>query len=119
MQASMQFAVGERLYYTGPDYVFRDGDRVAYGEQAEVVGPARDGEDKLKVNFPGNKMPMDLCLAQLSRSEPPLQLVDPRVDKLLEEFLQRARGGAAAGPDSSPEAHGRGGAEDDDGRCAL
>jgi len=67
------YRVGEKVFWTGANKPFADGDKLVHGGQGEVVGPA-DGTHKGKgvcVLFLGNKDSIDCLLTELSRVAPP------------------------------------------------
>ena len=67
------YAVGEKVYYTGANQTFTDGDKLTHGQRGEVTGPAtcetHVGKG-LDVMFPGNKVNISCYLTNLSRSKP-------------------------------------------------
>ena len=68
------YKAGEKLYYIGAGETVSTGDRIVYGEQGEVMGPAvakRLGEERLAIKFPNNKGLIACLRGNLSRSPPP------------------------------------------------
>jgi hypothetical protein len=52
------YTVGEKVFFTGANQTFDDGDKLVHGQQGEVVGPATSEQAKgegVDVLFPGNK----------------------------------------------------------------
>ena len=65
------YTLGELLYFTGVSQTASSGDKVAHGQQGEVVGPATGENTKgkgLTMRFPGNKGIIDCQLTNLSRA---------------------------------------------------
>jgi hypothetical protein len=67
--AAAAYRTSEKVYFTGMAQTFPNGDRLEYGKQGKVVGPATGGPS-FKVQFPGNKGPLYMWLNQLSRTAP-------------------------------------------------
>jgi hypothetical protein len=65
------YTVGEKVFYTGSSQTWDDGDKVAHGQQGEVVGPGTgdDGDNIKRVNvlFPGNKANINCRLTEVRR----------------------------------------------------
>ena len=66
------YRVGEKVYYKWASQTLSDGDRVEYGKQGEVTGPATGEEVGTHINvlFPGNKRNVECLLSKLSRTAP-------------------------------------------------
>ena len=67
------FSIGQKVYYTGDSKTLASGNRIAYGEQCEIMGPADSDEpkpDQLNVQFPGRDRHVNMLLSSLSRSQP-------------------------------------------------
>jgi len=64
--------LGDRLYYTGVNKSFKSGNKLMYGQQGAVVGPATDKHqgNGLKLQFPGNRSSQSVNIASLSRDDP-------------------------------------------------
>ena len=64
---------GEKLYFTGSNMLFEDGDRLVYGAQGKVTGTRyeRGGIEKVMIRFPFNDGNVACTLESLSRSPPP------------------------------------------------
>ena len=67
--------LGEKLYYTGANQSFDNGDRVVHGEQGEVMGPGN--AVRLRIQFPNNKGNVGCLLASVSRSPPTTRRLAP------------------------------------------
>ena len=61
------FSIGEKLYYTGGNYFFDNGDRLLPHEQGEVMGPSTSVEGQLMLKFPKNKRTVKCRVDELSR----------------------------------------------------
>ena len=64
------YTVGERVYFTEESQTFESGNRLEYGKQGEVVGPATGEGTKGKgvaVSFPGNKGAISFYLNHVRR----------------------------------------------------
>ena len=62
--------VGDKVFYTGWGGDFPSGDKVVYGQQGEVMGPAATKATKDKgvnVLFPGNKGSINCYLTSVRR----------------------------------------------------
>ena len=67
------YTVGEKVFYTGMNHAFPNGDKLVHGQQGEVTGPITNETHKGKgvaVVFPGNKGNVQCYLYQLSRTAP-------------------------------------------------
>jgi len=67
------YEVGDQLYYLGPLKVYSNGDKIGYGVQCEVVGPARaEGYygKGVQVRVANNKFNSNFYLTHLSREAP-------------------------------------------------
>jgi len=67
---------GQKVYFTGLDEAFPNGDCVGYGTRGDVTGPCdmeecEYWEDRVNVGFPGNDANVSCSLLELSRSQPP------------------------------------------------
>lgn len=69
------FSLGQMLWYTGAlETSFESGDKLVYGSQGEVVGPATSEshlENGVKVRFSGTATMIDCYYHTLSPTEPP------------------------------------------------
>ena len=64
------YTVGEKVFYTGLNHTFPNGDKLVHGQQGEVVGPATLETHKGKgvsVRFPGNKNSLSCRLTSVRR----------------------------------------------------
>jgi len=68
--------LGERIYWCGTAWSFSDGYRLEFGQEGEVAGCTSvcDGMDheRVAVHFKGNKQPIAMRLAEISRVPPAL-----------------------------------------------
>ena len=63
------YKVGEKVFYTGPNYTFPSGNKQVHGQQGEVMGPGT-GEERnthVAVRFPGNKGNVECLLTEVRR----------------------------------------------------
>ena len=90
MQASLQqgasapsqaygYKVGDLVFYTGQSQTFADGDKVAHGQQGNVLGVMFASPTHLAVRFSGNKGYVGLRFTEVRRlraasAPPPLPL---------------------------------------------
>jgi len=63
------FKVGEQVFYTGASETISTGDKLVYGQQGEVTGPASVDGNAVAIIFPGNKGYIE-C-SRVSRDAPP------------------------------------------------
>ena len=71
------YRVGDTVFYAAPNETFPSGDRVLYGEEGEIVGPATSETHKdngVAVKFSANTGAVNCYLTQLSRTPPPTTL---------------------------------------------
>ena len=62
--------VGEKVFFTGPNYANSKGDKLVHGQQGEVTGPATHESHKgkgVRVRFPGNKGNVECLLTRVRR----------------------------------------------------
>ena len=77
------YAVGDKVFYTGKDKTWDDGDKLVHGQQGEVTGPATAESHKGKgvaVLFPGNTASINCYLDSVRRlrsAPPPLPTPTP------------------------------------------
>ena len=66
---------GTKLYFIKASLTLESGNRLTYGQQGEVMGPAtgsrRTQGQGLSMKFPGNQQPVGCLCDELSKSEPP------------------------------------------------
>jgi len=80
------YTVGEKVFFTGANYTYPDGDKLEHGQQGEVTGPMTfDGTGTrvrtkgvgVRVLYPGNKINMGCLLTEVTRSDPNYGLLQP------------------------------------------
>jgi hypothetical protein len=69
------YSIGDRVYWCGMNWTFPNGDRLRFGAEGEVAGRSCVGDgmddDRVAVNFPGNKGAVAMRLPEIS-CEPPV-----------------------------------------------
>jgi len=70
------YKLGDKAYWAGATQTFADGDRIAYGQLGEVMGPAEamDVKGRLALYFSGNSGIIKCLHSSLSRKPPPTTL---------------------------------------------
>ena len=67
------YRVGDTIFYVGTNAKLSNGDRVQYGEEGEIIGPATF-DNRVAVKFTANKVMVNCYLTTLSRRPPPITL---------------------------------------------
>ena len=71
------YRVGDTVFYAAPSEKLSNGDRVLYGEEGEIVGPATSETHKdngVAVKFSANTRAVSCYITQLGRTPPPTTL---------------------------------------------
>ena len=63
------YTAGDTVFYTGASATWDDGDKLAHGQQGEVVGPGTGDEALMHVDvlFPGNKGSIECHVTEVRR----------------------------------------------------
>mmetsp|Transcript_7619 Transcript_7619/g.19449 ORF Transcript_7619/g.19449 Transcript_7619/m.19449 type:complete len:914 (+) Transcript_7619:103-2844(+) len=71
------YNLGDKIFYTGMDWSYANGDRLTYGAQGEIAGRSCQGDDKdnerAAVLMPGNRAAAHLRLTEMAQ-HPPVDL---------------------------------------------
>mmetsp|Transcript_37161 Transcript_37161/g.81101 ORF Transcript_37161/g.81101 Transcript_37161/m.81101 type:complete len:647 (-) Transcript_37161:61-2001(-) len=89
------YSVGDRVFYSGVDWTYTNGDRLTFGARGEVAGRSCQGDgtdnERVAVMLPGNRVAAHLGLKELC-CEPPANL-----EERLRERFDAASGCQEAG----------------------